>query len=63
MAHKCRLHWVEIAVFFQTLDGRDLIAGMHHGKRQAAVDPLSIDDYRASAALPLVAALLRAGQP
>src|SRR5258707_7429053 len=63
MVHKCRLHWVEIAVFFQTLDGRDFIAGMHHSERQAAIDTLSIDDHRASAALALVAALLRTGQP
>src|SRR3984893_4604807 len=62
MAHKCGLHRVEIAVFFQTLDGRDLVARMHHGKRQAAVDALSIDDHRTGAALSLVAALLRAGQ-
>src|ERR1700684_415335 len=61
MAHKRRLHWVEIAAFFQTLDGCDLIAGMHHSERQAAVDTLSIDDDRASAALALVAALLRTG--
>src|SRR5947209_12787606 len=29
MAHKCSLHRVEITVFFQTLDGRDLVARMH----------------------------------
>ena len=63
MAYKCRLHWMEFAVFFQTLDGRDLIAGMHHSERQAAVDTLSVDDHRASAALPLVTTLLRTGQP
>src|SRR5713101_102312 len=63
MAHKCGLHWVEIAIFFQTLDGRDLVARMHHGERQAAVDALSIDDHGAGAALSLVAALLGTGQP
>src|SRR5207247_7828488 len=63
MAHKRGLHRVEIAVFFQTLDGRDLVARMHRGERQAAVDALSIDDHRAGAALSLVAALLRTGQP
>jgi hypothetical protein len=36
---------------------------MHHGERQAAVDALSVDDHRAGAALSLVAALLRTGQP
>src|SRR3984893_1515314 len=63
MAYKCRLHWVEIAIFFQTLDGRDLVARMHYGERQAAVDALSIDDHGAGAALSLVAALLGTGQP
>ena len=62
MTHKCGLHWMEIAVFFKTLDGRDLIARMHHGERQAAVDALSVDDDGAGAALSLVAALLRTGQ-
>src|SRR6476620_8008711 len=63
MAHECGLHWVKIAAFFQALDGRYLVARMHHGERQAAVDALSIDDHRAGAALPLVATLLRTGQP
>jgi hypothetical protein len=36
---------------------------MHHGEREAAVDALSIDDHRAGAALPLVAALLGPCQP
>ena len=54
---------MEIAAFFQTLDGRDFVARMHYGERQAAVDALSIDDHRAGAALALVAALLRPGQP
>jgi len=63
VAHKCGLHRVEIAIFFQTLDGHDLVARMHHGKRQAAVDALSIDDHGAGAALALVAAFLRAGHP
>src|SRR3982074_848703 len=63
MANKCGLHWVQIAVFFQTLDGRYLVARMHHGERQTAVDALSIDDHRAGATLSLAAALLRTGQP
>jgi len=36
---------------------------MHDRERQTTIDALSIDDDRAGAALPLVAALLRAGQP
>ena len=62
MAHKCGLHRVEIAVFFQTLDGSDLVVRMHHGERQAAVDALSIDDRRAGAALAVIAAFLAAGE-
>src|SRR5271165_2734836 len=38
MADKCGLHRAEIAIFFQTLDGPDLVARMHHGERQATVD-------------------------
>ena len=63
MAYKCGLHRVQDAVFFQTLYGRDLVACMHHGERQAAIDALSIDHHRAGAALSLVATLLRTGQP
>ena len=62
MAYKCGLHRVQDAVFFQTLYGHDLVACMHHGERQAAVDALSVDDDGAGAALSLVAALLRTGQ-
>ena len=61
--HECGLHGMQIAVLCQTLDGGDLVAGMHHRERQAAVDALSVDDHRAGAALSLVAALLRTGQP
>ena len=45
-------------LFGQALDGRDLGTIMHHRKREAAVDALPVDDDRAGAALPLVAALL-----
>src|ERR1700730_12435235 len=62
MAHKCSLHRMEIAIFFQTLDGRDVVVRLHNGKRQAAVYALPVDDPRAGAALSLVVALLRAGQ-
>jgi hypothetical protein len=63
MANKCGLHWVQDAVFFQALYGHDLIARMHHGERQAAVDALSTDYHRAGAALSLLTTLLRTGQP
>jgi hypothetical protein len=63
MAHKCGLHWMQVAVFLQSLDGRYLIAGVHHSERQAAVDALSIDNHRTGTALPLVTPLLRTGQP
>jgi hypothetical protein len=35
---------------------------MHNGQRQARIDPPSIDDHGASAALAMIAALLGAGE-
>ena len=40
-------------------DRRDLIRLVHGRKRQARVDPAAIDMHRASAALTVIAALLR----
>jgi len=51
------------ALLRQPFDGRDVVAVMHHGKRQAAVDSLPVDDDGTGAALPLIAALLRTGEP
>jgi hypothetical protein len=62
MAHEGGLHRMEVVAFRQAFDGGDVIAGVHHRQRQAAVDALAVDDDRARAALPLVASLLGAGE-
>jgi hypothetical protein len=53
---------MEIAAVRQTFDSDNVVAAMHHGKSQAAIYPLPVDDYRAGAALPLIATFLRAGE-
>jgi methyl coenzyme M reductase subunit C len=45
-----------------TLDSRNLVCRMHHGEREARVHTLSVHVHRAGSALPVIAALLRAGQ-
>jgi hypothetical protein len=45
-----------------TFDREDVSAAVTDRKRKARIDPSSLDDDRASAALPPVAALLRSGQ-
>jgi hypothetical protein len=44
------------------LDGRDLISGVHHGKREARIYALPVHMHRAGSALTVIASLLRAGQ-
>jgi hypothetical protein len=63
VAHEGGLHRVEVVTVRQAFDGGDFIVGMHHRKRQAAIDALPVDDHRAGAALSLIASLLRAGEP
>ena len=46
----------------QTFDGRDFIALMGERKAKAGVRALPVDVDRASAALPVIAALLRSGK-
>ena len=46
----------------QAFDRHDLVALVHDGERQARVDAPAVDQHRAGAALPVVAALLGAGQ-
>ena len=46
----------------ETFDRHDLVALVHDGERQARVDAPAVDQHRAGAALPVVAALLGAGQ-
>jgi hypothetical protein len=62
-AHKCGLHGVKAVVIRQAFNGGDLIAGMHHRKREAAIDALPVDNHCAGAALPLIASLLGACEP
>ena len=45
-----------------TFDRQDVSAVVTDRKRKARIDPSSLDDDRAGAALPPVAALLRSGQ-
>src|SRR3954464_11831332 len=56
------LHGMEVVAVGQALDRRDLVAVMHQGEAETAVDPLSIDDNRARAALSLIASLFCPGQ-
>src|SRR5215213_6522206 len=56
------LQWVERPVLCQSFDRRDARAIFHHRQCQTCEDPPAIDQYGASAALTLVAALLGAGQ-
>ena len=46
----------------QAFDRHDLVALVHDGERQARVDAPAVDQHGAGAALPVVAALLGAGQ-
>ncbi|ORV96089.1 hypothetical protein AWC13_19135 [Mycobacterium kubicae] len=57
------LQRVKFAALGKTLDGGDVRAVMHHRKRQAGVDPPTIDQHRAGTAGSLVAAFLGARQP
>jgi hypothetical protein len=47
----------------QTFDGYDRIALVHDGEREARIDTAAVYQDRASAALPVIAALLRTAQP
>jgi len=50
------------AIFGQAFDRCDLRAVLHDRERQAGIDPATIDQNRAGAALTVVATLLRSGQ-
>jgi hypothetical protein len=60
--HECSLHRMQMFRLSDALDGRDLVYGVHHGKREARIHALPIHMHRAGSALPVIAALLRAGQ-
>ena len=60
--HEGGLHRVQVLGRAQALDRGDAVALVHHGQRQAGIDPPPVDDDRAGAALAVIAALLGAGE-
>ena len=62
MVDKGLLHRMQHAVFGQAFDCRDLRAVLHDRERQAGIDPATIDQNRAGAALAVVATFLGPGQ-
>src|SRR5919198_2622343 len=52
------LHRVEHAVAFQTFDGDDIVAFVHHRKRETRQHAAPVDEDRTCAALTVIAALL-----
>jgi hypothetical protein len=60
---ECRLHRVQLVGAAEPLDRHDAIAVVHGGKRQAGVDSAAVDVHRAGAALAVVTAFFRPGQP
>src|SRR6266542_3365314 len=53
-----RLHGVEGVPLGQSLDSRDLLAGVHDRQGQAGVDPPAVDEHGTGPALAVVTALL-----
>jgi hypothetical protein len=58
-----RLERVEVLPAGQTLDRRDVEAVLGDGEQQARVRAVAADEDGARAALPVVAALFRSGEP
>lgn len=56
------LQGMQRAIPGKTFYGRDLRAVLHDGERQAGIDPPTVDQNRAGAALTVVAAFFGAGQ-
>ena len=54
--------WGEARRLTQALDGHDVVAFVHDGEGEAAVDPPAVDQHGAGAALSMIAAFLGAGQ-
>jgi hypothetical protein len=57
---ECCLYRMQLTVFRQSLDRRDLFALVHDGKRKARVHAASVDVNGTGSALTVVAALLGA---
>jgi hypothetical protein len=62
MPHERVLQRVQVARLAEALDRHDLVVLMHHGEREAGIDPSAVDQHRARPALTMVAALLRPRQ-
>ena len=60
--HKSGLHGMQVAGLANAFDGGDLVALVHHRKREAAVHAATVHVHRAGAALAVIAAFLGAGQ-
>jgi hypothetical protein len=56
------LQRMQIVAVGQPLDRRDRLPVVHHRQREARIDPAASHQYRAGAALAVIAALLGAGQ-
>ena len=56
------LYWMQRAVFSEAFDCRYLRAVLHHGQRQAGIDPAAIHQNSTGAALAVVATFLCSGQ-
>jgi hypothetical protein len=60
---KRSLQWVQVSIIGKPLDRDDLGILMRDGESEATVHAPAIEQHGARAALPVVAALLRAGEP
>lgn len=60
--HKGGLHRVEVARLAEAFNSLDAVSVMHDGQRQTGIHAASVDHDGAGAALPVIAALLGAGQ-
>src|ERR1700682_958347 len=57
VADERSLHGMQPSAAGESLDGRDLLAAVHHRQREAGVDAAPVDEDRARPARPLIAAL------
>jgi hypothetical protein len=58
-----RLHRMQVLGLAETFDGLDFVAFVHHRKREARIHAPTVDQHSTGAALAVVAALFRAGEP
>ena len=59
---ECRLHRMQFFAFRESFDRRDVIAFMHDRETETRIDPSPVHQDRARAALPVIAAFLRASE-